>query len=827
MEQRHEIIHFSSKVPGKLFLHRLGSVPKHWHRSIELLFVLSGEVNIICDDHSFLLKETDLLLINAFSTHELYSDDAEMIAFQINLKNYPQFEEYGNCYFDFCTADSPNCESYDYMRHLLARLIKVNSSSENPLLSNSLISLTINELVSRYQTAKPEELVIRQKSIKQLSKITDYIDSNYTSGLTLNQIAEEFHFSTSYLSRFFKQCLNVTFSEYYNSVRLNHAVNELLSSSDTISLIAENNGFSDVRSMVSLFKKKYHMLPSEYRQMQPVIPSGKKTRNEVNYLAVSNTDTFSILAPYLSFTHFHLPETKVAIETCDIGRISTTATSPRLRHTWKKMCCVASARELLYGEVQDLIRKVQKDIHYRYIKFHGLTSDDMMLCDVLPDGRLHLSFAMIDKVFDFLMSVQLKPFMQFFIMPHELADNPKKCSFFTRQNTSLPAKMEQWSFLIRSLILHFIDKYGMAEVRTWPFAIWNEPDTTAEMFGFERKEDFFDFYKVTYDTIKSINPNFIVGSPSMLFLIEDPLHWYQPFFEYCHTHNCVPDALNIHFYDDDIELVSTATMKGQLKNKLSTDVNSFTKYLDDMYSLMSAYNMKQTPVFMTEWNLTVSHRNLINDTCFKACYLIKNLLENYDRLESFGYWSVTDFIGELQLSEHLFHGGLGMFTYNGIPKAHYHAFCMLTKLEDTFLGKGNGWFASLNKDTGKISLILYNYIHYNQVFASGELFDVTPSNRYTAFTDIHTKNMSVTFTDLAYTSYKIRETYVNRNIGSAYDVWCLMGGVESLSPEDYENLCTHSQPGIHLSYADATENSLTFQRSLEPHEVCLVEFIPR
>lgn len=92
MEQRHEIIHFSSKIPGRFFLHRLGSVPKHWHRSVELLFVLSGSVHMVVDDRNYVLHSTDVIVINSLATHELYADEAEMVAFQINLAKSPVFD---------------------------------------------------------------------------------------------------------------------------------------------------------------------------------------------------------------------------------------------------------------------------------------------------------------------------------------------------------------------------------------------------------------------------------------------------------------------------------------------------------------------------------------------------------------------------------------------------------------------------------------------------------------------------------------------------------------------------------------------------------------
>ena len=75
-------------------------------------------------------------------------------------------------------------------------------------------------------------------------------------------------------------------------------------------------------------------------------------------------------------------------------------------------------------------------------------------------------------------------------------------------------------------------------------------------------------------------------------------------------------------------------------------------------------------------------------------YIAKCILESYDRSDSFGYWSLTDWMGEAPLPESLFFGGLGLFTVGGIPKAAYHVFRMLRRLGDELLGQGPGWFVT-------------------------------------------------------------------------------------------------------------------------------------
>ena len=106
------------------------------------------------------------------------------------------------------------------------------------------------------------------------------------------------------------------------------------------------------------------------------------------------------------------------------------------------------------------------------------------------------------------------------------------------------------------------------------------------------------------------------------------------------------------------------------------------------------------PIYLTEWNSTTSHRDLLSDTCFKSAYIVKNILDNYDKIDAGGYWLLTDLHEESLLEDKLFHGGLGMFTVNGIKKPAYFAYLFLSKLGDKLLAKGDGYFVT-EKD-GKI-----------------------------------------------------------------------------------------------------------------------------
>jgi xylan 1,4-beta-xylosidase len=101
-DERYEIIEFSPHIPIKVFMHKLsGNVSKHWHRSLELLLVLDGEITITMDGETSSLKSEDIILINSNTIHDIEAKDAVMIALQMKEDVFtPLHTDIENLVFD-------------------------------------------------------------------------------------------------------------------------------------------------------------------------------------------------------------------------------------------------------------------------------------------------------------------------------------------------------------------------------------------------------------------------------------------------------------------------------------------------------------------------------------------------------------------------------------------------------------------------------------------------------------------------------------------------------------------------------------------------------
>ncbi|MCM1173660.1 MAG: helix-turn-helix domain-containing protein [Blautia sp.] len=827
LDERHEIIEFSPNIPLKIFMHKLGFVAKHWHKSLELLLVLDGSIEITVNEETYALTKEDIILINSNNIHEIHSESAIMIALQIDLSRINQFDSnLEELVFECNSATQKDSEKFDGIRFTIATMIRENTHNAKgaEYKNYALCYYLISELLTHFQVPATETVKNQRKYMVRLTRIINYIQEHYMENFSLADLAEAEGLSVPYLSNFFDKYMGINFSSYYTNIKLDHAVSDLMASNDSIESIAIRNGFTESHSFVRSFKKRYGTLPSAYRKEKKAADLSSPHPDNLNYLLIEPSSYLHLLTKYLnnSDTSFYHSSPDYTDE-LKVDNLSASSTIMRLTHNFKKFISVGRAKELLNSNIREMLKDLQTQVGYEYIKFHGILSDDMMVVS-RTGGRLSFHYTLVDQVIDFLLSIGLKPLIQFSFMPRELASDPDKTMCYSPFNTSPPQEISEWELLIEDFTKHLLERYGALEITSWLFSVWNEPMTSKSMFGFGDDALFFRFYKHTFRSAKKICRDICFGSPSLLYMENlGNDSWIRSFISYARKHDCMPEFMNVHYYADVIPPTGNQNyyIGRAATSTFPKRTDDFSLWIGSLRKIFTSLNLDELPVYLTEWNFTFSHRNLVNDTCFKSCYIMKNLLKNYDRLASFGYWSLTDLIEENALPDTLFHGGLGIYTTNGLRKNVFYTFYFANMLGDELIATDDSYFITRKPDNS-YQIITYNYVHYGNLFASGELFDITETSRYSAFDMSRKLRISFTLNNLTNGRYEIREYFVNREHGSAYDIWIGLGGVP-LNPKDTDLLRGLCVPGLHRELRLVEKNEISYAPVLDPLEIRFTE----
>ena len=178
-------------------------------------------------------------------------------------------------------------------------------------------------------------------------------------------------------------------------------------------------------------------------------------------------------------------------------------------HFWEHCVGSGHAALALRADWQAQMRRAHDELGFRHVRFHGLLDDDMGTLIEQNDQPLY-SFFNADRIFDFLLSIGMRPFVELSFMPGMLASTGQTI-FRYRANVSPPKDFGQWAALIAKLVAHWVDRYGADEVRKWFFEVWNEPNLDA--FGSGKQDGYFRLYAITARAIKSVDPRLKVGGP--------------------------------------------------------------------------------------------------------------------------------------------------------------------------------------------------------------------------------------------------------------------------------------------------------------------------
>ncbi|RQW05057.1 glycoside hydrolase, partial [candidate division KSB1 bacterium] len=164
--------------------------------------------------------------------------------------------------------------------------------------------------------------------------------------------------------------------------------------------------------------------------------------------------------------------------------------------------CVGAGRanEGLRADWQQQLAYVKKECDFKYIRLHGLLTDDMGVYREDRNGNPEYNFQYIDVLYDYILSIDMKPFVELGFMPAALASGTETI-FWWRGNVTPPKDYQKWEELIRELTSHFTERYGAEEIKTWYFEVWNEPNLSPG-FWTGTMEDYFKLYKHSAIAVK-------------------------------------------------------------------------------------------------------------------------------------------------------------------------------------------------------------------------------------------------------------------------------------------------------------------------------------
>lgn len=334
-----------------------------------------------------------------------------------------------------------------------------------------------------------------------------------------------------------------------------------------------------------------------------------------------------------------------------------------LHHPWRRCVGSGHATLALRADWQAQLRTASAELGFEYVRFHGLLDDDMgtLICQ---SNQFVYSFFNADQIFDFLVSIGMRPIVELSFMPSTLSSGGD-IVFHYKGNVTPPRDPAQWGELMRRLAAHWVERYGIEEVSQWYFEVWNEPNLQAFWTG--TQQQYFELYATTVKAIKGVDARLRVGGPATAGNA-----WIPEFQQYCAAHDLPADFISTHYYPTDAF--------GEIGADTITQLEHAPLDVMHRHALIAKEQAAGKPLLYTEWNITSNPRDPLHDSAAAAALAVRIVMGVDDVVDAYSYWTFSDIFEENYFPSVPFHGGFGLMNLHGIRKPIFHAFAMVAKL---------------------------------------------------------------------------------------------------------------------------------------------------
>lgn len=264
----------------------LGQVRWHWHRELELMYVMSGRANFLVNDLSFDLSEGGCLFVNTNTLHAVHPIDGYdceyvSIVFHMNYLFGYAHSKLASLYM-LPVTNSQSMRVVDFSSNpkavtLIRNIIHTNYEksyayeliTKDYLLQLWLLLLEHHHSLSQTADAYPVNQQISLDETRVKEAIT-FITQHFAENITLEEIAGSIHISKSECCRCFKRCLGCSPFEYLLKYRI-YSSTDLLSNPKnnlSISEIAMQTGFNSSSYYNKIFRKYMGCTPSQFKKQR-------------------------------------------------------------------------------------------------------------------------------------------------------------------------------------------------------------------------------------------------------------------------------------------------------------------------------------------------------------------------------------------------------------------------------------------------------------------------------------------------------------------------------------------------------------------------------
>ena len=422
-------------------------------------------------------------------------------------------------------------------------------------------------------------------------------------------------------------------------------------------------------------------------------------------------------------------------------------------------------------------------------------------------GNPVYTWTIVDRIFDTYIQAKAKPFVEIGFMPEALSTHPQPyMRHWPRPDDGAgwsypPKDYEKWAELVRQWVLHSVERYGKAEVATWYWELWNEPDIS---YWRGTPEEYNHLYDVTAAAVKRALPDARVGGPATTGPASPKAAAFlDQFLEHCAKSGSPLDFITYH-------------AKGQPRATDGHVRMGLAKQLSDIergFEIVNKYpQFRRLPIILSEsdpegcaaCSARTYPQNAYRNGTLYAAYTAAAMTKMIDLADRYH----TNLEGMLtwafEFEDQPYFDGFRTLATNGIDKPILNLFRMAGLMGSQRVRSSPGSLST--KSERALTILVWNY-------------DDDEAPAPAAQVRLNIAELPLDLSRALIQHYRIDETHSN-----AYSAWKRMGSPQNPTPAQYAELEAAGQLQLLESprWVPVAQGAAALEFPLPRHAVSLV-----
>ena len=237
--------------------------PAHWHESLELHYILTGESVIYINQSPVIAKEGDLVICNSNELHQGFCSAAPMESCRLlfSLEDLsPELDNRGYVFQNHIQKD-------EVIKQLFLELCReeANQAPGYKQACKAIVTQLMVHLCRNYvvQTLSREDTRRQKKNRERCNRLITFIEANYANPIANQDMADLVHLSKDRFEHFFRENFGLSALQYIQNYRMKMAKKLIKEGNIPISKVAEMVGFADYNYFGRTFRNHYGCTPTQ------------------------------------------------------------------------------------------------------------------------------------------------------------------------------------------------------------------------------------------------------------------------------------------------------------------------------------------------------------------------------------------------------------------------------------------------------------------------------------------------------------------------------------------------------------------------------------